>query len=147
MKKRDKIFNTGPLTVASPEAMGELGVAIGRLLEPGDILAITGDLGAGKTHLAQGIMKGLGASDPASSPTFSIVHEHTDGRIPAYHFDFYRLKGEHELYAIGWEDFLERDGVMLVEWADMFPGALPPDAVWLRITHEGERTRRVERIH
>lgn len=144
MKKRDKIFNQEPLLIDSPDAMRTLGASIGRLLMPGECLAITGDLGAGKTHLAQGIIEGVGAGEPASSPTFSIVHEHMDGRIPVYHFDFYRLKGEHELYAIGWEDYLDRDGVVLVEWADMFPSVLPEDAAWLRITHVAEHLRRVE---
>lgn len=144
MKKWYKIFNSAPLTVASPDEMKKLGIAIGSLLEEGETLAIVGNLGAGKTHLSQGIIEGLGALQAATSPTFSLVHEHADGRIPAYHFDFYRLKGEHELYSIGWEDYLDKNGIVIVEWADMFPHALPDDASWLLITHKGENEREVE---
>lgn len=144
MKKWHKIFIQRPLPVSSPEEMKILGSKIGELLEPGETIAIAGNLGAGKTHLTQGIMKGLGSAQDALSPTFSIVHEHKDGRIPAYHFDFYRLKSERELETIGWDDYLDRNGVTIIEWADMFPHAIPEDATWLLISHRGENKREVD---
>ena len=95
-----KIFKNGPVLTHSPEEMREMGRQIGKILMPGEVLGVVGELGAGKTHLTQGIMEGLGSSDAAASPTFSLVHEHADGRLRACHFDFYRLKDESELLGI-----------------------------------------------
>ena len=106
MSEWHKIFRNGPVLTHSPEEMRELGRQIGKILMPGEILGVVGELGAGKTHLTQGIMEGLGSSEAAASPTFSLVHEHADGRLPACHFDFYRLKDESELTGIGWEEYL-----------------------------------------
>lgn len=94
------------------------------------MVALCGDLGAGKTHFAKGIVAGLGG-DPleVSSPTFTLVHEYRDGRLPVYHFDFYRLDAAMELRSVGWEDYLREDGVLLVEWADRFLEELPSDAI------------------
>lgn len=103
MSEWHKIFRNGPVLTHSPEEMRELGRQIGKILMPGEILGVVGELGAGKTHLTQGIMEGLGSSEAAASPTFSLVHEHADGRLPACHFDFYRLKDESELTGIGWK--------------------------------------------
>ena len=105
MSEWHKIFRNGPVLTHSPEEMRELGRQIGKILMPGEILGVVGELGAGKTHLTQGIMEGLGSSEAAASPTFSLVHEHADGRLPACHFDFYRLKDESELTGIGWEEY------------------------------------------
>ena len=110
---------------------------------PGEVLGVVGELGAGKTHLTQGIMEGLGSSEAAASPTFSLVHEHADGRLPACHFDFYRLKNESELDGIGWEEYLDGETVLIVEWANLFPDALPEEASWLLLEHEGSCLRRV----
>ncbi|MCD8064390.1 MAG: tRNA (adenosine(37)-N6)-threonylcarbamoyltransferase complex ATPase subunit type 1 TsaE [Akkermansia sp.] len=110
---------------------------------PGEVLGVVGELGAGKTHLTQGIMEGLGSSDAAASPTFSLVHEHADGRLRACHFDFYRLKDESELLGIGWDEYLDGDAVLIVEWANLFPDALPEGTSWLLLEHEGECLRRV----
>ncbi|MDR3814535.1 MAG: tRNA (adenosine(37)-N6)-threonylcarbamoyltransferase complex ATPase subunit type 1 TsaE, partial [Akkermansia sp.] len=95
------------------------------------------------THLTQGIMEGLGSSEAAASPTFSLVHEHADGRLPACHFDFYRLKDESELTGIGWEEYLDGETVLIVEWANLFPEALPEETSWLLLEHEGSCLRRV----
>ena len=112
-------------------------------IAPGEILGVVGELGAGKTHLTQGIMEGLGSSEAAASPTFSLVHEHADGRLPACHFDFYRLKDESELTGIGWEEYLDGETVLIVEWANLFPEALPEETSWLLLEHEGSCLRRV----
>ena len=132
-----KIFKNGPVLTHSPEEMRELGRQIGKILMPGEVLGVVGELGAGKTHLTQGIM------EAAASPTFSLVHEHADGRLRACHFDFYRLKDESELLGIGWDEYLDGDAVLIVEWANLFPDALPEGTSWLLLEHEGECLRRV----
>ena len=144
MKKPQKIFYDGPESVGSEEEMRALGRELAALLEPGDVLGLVGDLGAGKTRLVQGILAGLGASAPAVSPTFSLVHEHADGRLPAAHFDFYRMSSPEEALGLGWDDYLSSGSVLLVEWADRFDGELMPrDTIWLSIERTGELTRRL----
>lgn len=124
--------------------MRAFGHRLAALLQPGDALGLVGDLGAGKTRLVQGILAGLGASAPAASPTFSLVHEHRDGRLPAAHFDFYRMASPEEALSLGWDDFLDSGLVLLVEWADRFDGSLmPPHTIWLHISHSGESSREI----
>ena len=142
MKKLQQIFKNGDIQVSSPEAMRALGRRISSLLEAGDVIGLVGDLGAGKTHLTQGILEGLGADDPAASPTFSLAHEHKGGRLPAVHFDFYRMESPEEALSIGWDEFLDRGDVLIVEWADRFDGVLlPPETIWLVLSHRGENER------
>lgn len=144
MKKNHKIFNHQPIPVSSEAGMCALGRELAGLLEAGDVLGLVGELGAGKTHLIRGILEGLGASAPASSPTFSLVHEHTDGRLPAAHFDFYRMKSPDEALGLDWESYLSGRFVLLVEWADRFEGALMPEGThWLVLRHEGAGKRSV----
>lgn len=109
------------------------GETLSSRLRGGEVVALCGDLGAGKTHFAKGVVAGLGG-DPqeVSSPTFTLVHEYRDGRLPVYHFDFYRLEAASELRGIGWEDYLREDGVLVVEWADRFLEELPKDAIRVR---------------
>lgn len=109
---------------ASPEETIALGCCLGRLLKPGDMLCLTGDLGAGKTHVTKGIAQGLGIEHAVTSPTYTIMQIY-DGRIPLYHFDFYRIERVEELYEIGFEEYVFGQGVSIVEWADKFPEALP----------------------
>jgi len=111
-------------------------------LGAGDTLALVGDLGAGKTHLTKGIVAGLGCAAAVTSPTFSIVHEYAGGRLPVFHFDFYRLESAEELLNIGWDDYLDAVGIAVVEWADKFPDLLPAGTQWWRfsIAPEGART-------
>jgi tRNA threonylcarbamoyladenosine biosynthesis protein TsaE len=118
------------------------GRALAETLQAGDVVALVGDLGAGKTHATKGIVAGLGSSMDVSSPTFTLVHEYTGGRLPAYHFDFYRLNSAGELPGIGWDDYLDAHGVVIVEWADKFPEAIPENARWfqLALTPDGGRT-------
>ncbi|MBQ9835314.1 MAG: tRNA (adenosine(37)-N6)-threonylcarbamoyltransferase complex ATPase subunit type 1 TsaE [Akkermansia sp.] len=142
MKNWQKIFKNGEILVNSAEEMRALGREMAAGLEGGEVVGLVGDLGAGKTHLVQGILQGLGAGDPAASPTFSLVHEHTDGRVPVAHFDFYRMKTPEEAWGMGWDEYLESGSVLLVEWADRFDGSLmPEDTLWLVLTHTGESTR------
>ena len=109
-----------------------LGERLAALLRPGDVIAYTGDLGAGKTAFTRGLAAGLGCRGRVTSPTFTIVNEY-DGPTPLFHFDLYRLGGEEELFDIGWEDYLARPGVCAVEWSEQAPGALPPEAVRVTI--------------
>ena len=121
-----------------------LGRRIAECLQGGEVLGLVGDLGAGKTHLVRGILEGLGAGDPAASPTFSLVHEHNDGRVPAAHFDFYRMKSTDEALGMGWDEYLAGGAVLLVEWADRFDGALmPADTRWLVLRHVSATERSV----
>ena len=144
MKNLQKIFKISPYEVTSEAEMVALGRSMAAELEPGQVFGLVGDLGAGKTHLVQGILEGLGAGNPAASPTFSLVHEHDDGALPVAHFDFYRMKSPQEAIGIGWDEYLESGRILLVEWADRFDGALmPADTRWLVLRHTGETTRTV----
>ncbi|MCH8013251.1 MAG: tRNA (adenosine(37)-N6)-threonylcarbamoyltransferase complex ATPase subunit type 1 TsaE, partial [Candidatus Dadabacteria bacterium] len=95
----------------------KLGEIIGKSLNPGSIIALVGDLGAGKTVLVKGIAKGLGVDEEPNSPTFVIMNQY-EGRIPLYHFDLYRVSSEEELFGIGYDEFFFGEGVAAVEWAD-----------------------------
>lgn len=140
-----KIFKNGAISVRTEAEMVALGREIAATLAGGEVLGLVGDLGAGKTHLVRGILEGLGAGDPAASPTFSLVHEHNDGRVPAAHFDFYRMKSPDEALGMGWDEYLAGGAVLLVEWADRFDGALMPDDTrWLVLQHVSATERSVE---
>ena len=106
------------ITTHSADETQALGEKLAKLLQPGDVLAYFGDLGAGKTALTRGIAQGLGITEPVTSPTYTIVNEYLTGRIPLFHFDMYRLGSSDELFDIGWEDYLARGGVCAVEWSE-----------------------------
>lgn len=112
----------------------ELGNKIGKLLTDGDFICLDGDLGAGKTHFTKGLAQGMGIREDITSPTFTIVQEY-DGELDLYHFDVYRLFDEEELYAIGFEDYLKRKGVIIVEWSEKVRGVLPKDRLEIRIEY------------
>ncbi|HXE72628.1 MAG TPA: tRNA (adenosine(37)-N6)-threonylcarbamoyltransferase complex ATPase subunit type 1 TsaE [Candidatus Nitrosotenuis sp.] len=111
------------------EALGE---ALGRSLQAGDVVALYGDLGSGKTTLVRGVCRGLGASEPVSSPTFVLLNVY-HGRLPIYHFDAYRLTGSEELWEIGAEELFYGEGVCLVEWAERAADLLPPRRLEVRL--------------
>jgi tRNA threonylcarbamoyladenosine biosynthesis protein TsaE len=113
-------------------ATSRFGEALGKRLQAGDTVALIGDLGAGKTTLAQAIARGCGITSQVSSPTFGLIHEYP-GRIPLFHFDPYRLQRAEDLNDLGFHEFFERGGVVLVEWADMVDQLLPPDRITLRL--------------
>ena len=124
-----------------------LGRAIGRAVRPGDVLALVGPLGAGKTHLVKGVAEGLGIADSRHviSPTFVLIREY-EGRLWLYHFDAYRLSDPGEMYELGCEEYFEGTGVCVVEWADRVRECLPPDYVEVRIEVLGEHTRAIELV-
>ena len=128
---------------ASPEITILHGVSIAKSLRLGDVIALTGDLGAGKTHFVKGLASGLASSHPVTSPTFSLIHEYYDGRLPLYHFDFYRLETALETLQIGLDDYLFGDGVCVIEWAEKFPELLPPSTRWFDFSHRPDDTRQI----
>jgi tRNA threonylcarbamoyladenosine biosynthesis protein TsaE len=130
----------------SPQETIQAGCQLSESLRSGDVIALCGDLGAGKTHFTKGILLGLGGdSDEVCSPTFTLVHEYRGGRLPVFHFDLYRLESERELSGVGWEDYLDEDGVMVVEWAQKFEGRLPRGTRFVRFT-VGEGDQRILEI-
>ena len=120
--------NEGEWKVADVGQMHAFAAQRAEGLRGGEVLALCGELGAGKTHFTQGLASGLGIDTSAvTSPTFTLVHEYGGGRLPIFHFDFYRMESAQEVLAIGWEEFLdEPHGVVVVEWANKFPELLPP---------------------
>ena len=122
---------------SSPEETEFLGERIGRALEPGMVVALIGELGAGKTTLAKGIARGLEVPDLVHSPTFTLIHEHK-GRIPVYHFDLYRLDTIEQIEDLGYEDYFHGPGVTIVEWAEKIQALLPEDHLEICITGEDE---------
>ncbi len=130
---------------ASAEETEALGQALGKTLKPGDVVAYTGDLGAGKTAFTRGVARGLGISDRVTSPTFTIVSEY-EGNIPLFHFDMYRLGSSEELFDIGWEDYLARGGVCCVEWSENIDDALPPDCIRVDIARGAGENERIVSI-
>jgi tRNA threonylcarbamoyladenosine biosynthesis protein TsaE len=113
----------------------------GRNAAKGDVFALTGDLGAGKTQFVKGFVAGLGSSAEVTSPTFVLVHEYEDGRLPVYHFDFYRLDNSEAVLRLGFDDYVFGGGVSLIEWADRYPDLIPKEAKWLSFEIKGENTR------
>lgn len=132
------------LKTTSPEETKLLGEKLAGLLEPGDIICLNGDLGAGKTAFSQGVAKGLGIEGPITSPTFTLINEYA-GRLPLYHFDVYRLGGPEEMDDLGYEEYFYGQGVCLIEWAQLVEEVLPKERLELVLTREGdcEETRTI----
>jgi len=126
----------------SPAETEAVGAALAQRLTPGTVIAYRGDLGAGKTAFTRGLARGLGATEPVTSPTYTIVNEYLSGRLPLFHFDMYRLTCSDELFDIGWEDYLERGGVCAVEWSENVADALE-NPITVTVEKLGEDTRRI----
>lgn len=136
-----------PVTTDSVEATMDVGAALAEALTPGTVVALYGDLGAGKTHFVKGIAAGLGLSpETVRSPTFTLLHVYDDGRLPLYHVDAYRVGDPAELVEMGYEEYVYGDGVCVVEWPARIDALLPDDAVRLRLTHVSPTERRIERV-
>lgn len=116
----------------STEETVNVGYKLGRLLNKGDIITLTGDLGAGKTAFTGGIAAGLGIKGYITSPTFTIVNEY-EGELPLYHFDVYRIADPDEMFEIGFEEYLEGSGIVVIEWADMVKSLLPSEFIGVDI--------------
>ena len=126
----------------SPVETERLGQALARTLCAGAVVAFTGDLGAGKTAFTRGLARGLGCAEQVTSPTYTIVNEYLSGRCPLFHFDMYRLGSADDLWDIGWEDYLDRNGVCAVEWSENVEDAME-DAISVTIEKLGEDARRI----
>ena len=126
----------------APEETEALGEKLGKLLRPGTVLAYLGDLGAGKTAFTRGLARGLGCRETVTSPTYTIVNEYLGGRLPLFPFDMYRLASSDDLWDIGWEDYLDRQGVCAVEWSENVPEAMT-GALTVRIEKLGDTVRRI----
>ena len=131
-------MNRFTVITCNEEETKALGRRIGSRIKAGDTVALTGDLGAGKTHFTMGVAESLGISDYITSPTFTVVNEYRTGKMPLFHFDAYRLSGPEELFDIGYEDYAAERGVILIEWADRVADALPEQTVWIRIERQDE---------
>ena len=121
-----------PIISNSPEQTFALGRDFAARLRAGDVVALDGDLGAGKTQFIKGLAAGLGHNGDVTSPTFTLVHEYTGGRMPLFHFDFYRLESDDDALRIGLDDYLDAGGIVAIEWAGKFPTVLPKATHWLR---------------
>lgn len=129
------------ITLHTAEDAHAWGMQLAQTLAAGDVVALCGTLGAGKTQITRGIVAGMNSQAAVTSPTFTLVHEYRDGRLPVFHFDFYRMDSAAEVMGIGWDEFLTEPGVVIVEWADMFPELLPENTRWFHIEPQtgGER--------
>lgn len=120
------------------------GSKLAQTLAAGDVIALVGTLGAGKTQVTRGLVEGMHSKADVTSPTFTLVHEYVDGRLPVFHFDFYRMERPEEVIGLGWDEFLQEPGVVVVEWADLFLELLPPHTRWFHLTLKADGSREVE---
>lgn len=117
----------------SPEETYAIGLELGKQAKKGQLICLIGDLGVGKTVFTKGFAKGLGIEEAVTSPTFTIVNEYDDGRLPFYHFDVYRIEDIYEMEEIGYEEYFYGDGVTFVEWANMIEDLIPKETQWITI--------------
>jgi tRNA threonylcarbamoyladenosine biosynthesis protein TsaE len=122
------------------------GFALARELQAGDVVALIGELGTGKTALTKYIAEGLGVKEEVTSPTFTIVKEYKSGKLPLYHFDVYRLSGEEEMYELGYEEYFYGDGVCIVEWADKIKNIIPKNSKVIQISYGDGEFERVYQV-
>jgi tRNA threonylcarbamoyladenosine biosynthesis protein TsaE len=112
-------------------------------VKPGDVLALTGELGSGKTQFVKGLAAALGSKTTATSPTFTLIHEYSGGRLPIYHFDFFRIEDRQSAERLGLDDYFFGDGISVVEWADKFPDLIPENARWISFETKSETQRAI----
>lgn len=122
-----------------PKETYDLGVKMGEQAQAGQVICLNGDLGVGKTVFTQGFAAGLGITEPVNSPTFTIVQQYEDGRLPLYHFDVYRIGDIEEMDEIGYEDYFYGDGVCLIEWAELIEELIPKKHTAIRIEKDLEK--------
>ncbi len=129
---------------ATAEEMRLLGKNQGLATQPGRVIALVGGLGAGKTQWVKGFAEGIGYEGAVSSPTFGILHQYEGGRMPLFHYDFYRLQSGRELEETGWDEILDAQGVIVAEWGDLFAPWLPEKTCWLHFQTNPDGTRTVK---
>ena len=130
----------------SPQETFERAREFAESLRQGDVLALCGDLGAGKTQFVKGLARGLGDETEVTSPTFTLIHEYSGGRLPLFHIDFYRLETAEETLRIGLDEYLDGNGVTSIEWADKFPELIPDHARWIHFRNLEDDTREIEGV-
>ena len=136
--------NLQTFETSSPEETVEAGRVLGSGLAPGAVVALSGDLGAGKTHFVRGLAAAWGAvPDDTASPTFALLHEYPAARGKIFHLDLYRAKHADEVWSSVHDELEPGDGLLVIEWADRFPGLVPPDAIRVRIAHAGGDRRKI----
>lgn len=123
----------------SSEMTADFGKKIGEQVKPGTVICLTGDLGVGKTVFTQGFSEGLGITEPICSPTFTLILEYHQGRIPMYHFDVYRISGPWDMDDLGYEEYFYGDGVCLVEWGNLIEELLPENTIYITIEKDLEK--------
>lgn len=128
----------------SPEETADAGAEFAARIALRDVIGLTGDLGAGKTQFVKGFVRELGSDAEVTSPTFTLIHEYPGARFPIYHFDFYRLDSSEAVLRLGFDDYVEGDGVCIIEWADRFPDLLPPRTKWIALVTQDETRRVIE---
>ena len=131
----------------SPAETGAIARRLAADLRAGSVLALRGELGSGKTLFTQGLVAGLESNAAVASPTFTIVHEYQGGRLPVYHFDFFRLENWESALQLGLEDYFFSDGVSVIEWADRFRDLIPKQARWISFKIKSERQRIITLFH
>ena len=127
----------------SPAETESFGRQFAGSVKPGDVLALSGDLGAGKTQFVKGLAAALGAPTTVTSPTFTLIHEYSGGRLPIYHFDFFRIEDRPSAERLGLDDYFFGDGVSVIEWAGRFPDLIPENARWISFETKSEEQRAI----
>jgi len=127
----------------SPAETEAIGRELADNVDAGSVLALKGELGSGKTLFTQGLVAGLGSTAAVTSPTFTIVHEYQGGRLPVYHFDFFRLENRRAAARLGLDDYFFGEGVSVIEWADRFPELVPEQARWISFEIKSQRRRSI----
>ncbi|MCI8647119.1 MAG: tRNA (adenosine(37)-N6)-threonylcarbamoyltransferase complex ATPase subunit type 1 TsaE [Firmicutes bacterium] len=125
------------------EETAKFGLDLGMSLQKGDIVALIGDLGTGKTALTKAVARGMGITETITSPTFTIVQEYTSGRLPLYHFDVYRIQDPEDMYELGYEEYFFGEGVCVIEWADLIEELLPEEAKVIRLEYGAGESERI----
>jgi len=127
----------------SPAETEAIGRQFAKDVDAGSVLALKGELGSGKTQFVKGLVAALGSGATITSPTFTIVHEYPGGRLPVYHFDFFRLEDRQSIARLGLDDYFFGDGISVIEWADRFPEFIPEQARWISFEIKSENTRAI----
>jgi tRNA threonylcarbamoyladenosine biosynthesis protein TsaE len=127
----------------SPSDTESVGRDFAEGLRAGNVIALVGPLGAGKTQFVKGLVAGIGAPVAVTSPTFTLVHEYTGGRLPVYHFDFFRLEERQSVRRLGLDEYFFGEGISVVEWADKFPDLIPADARWISFDSKSDTRRSI----
>jgi tRNA threonylcarbamoyladenosine biosynthesis protein TsaE len=127
----------------SAEETEDFGRRFAEKVRAGEVLALAGELGSGKTQFVKGLVGGLGATTAATSPTFTLIHEYSGGSFPIYHFDFFRVEDRQSAERLGLDDYFFGDGVSVIEWADRFPELIPENARWISFEIRSEDTRTI----